>query len=308
MGQVDVVTGAFGYTGSRISTRLLAAGHRVRTLTNHPGPASDIEVHPYQFHDRDAMIAAMTGATVLYNTYWVRYAPGGTTYAAAVANTRRMIEAAVAAGVRRMVHVSITNPSHDSFYEYYRGKAAIEDLVRGSGLSYAIVRPTVIFGAGDILVNNIAWLVRRFHLFAIPGDGRYRVRPVSVEDLADLCVRLGADLPDADLPDADRRGVVVDAVGPETFTFEDLVRTIAAGVGARCLPVHLPPVVVVGILRLLALVTRDVVLTGDEIRGLTAELVSVDGPATCPTRLTDHLAAHPGTIGANYHSELARRR
>jgi NADH dehydrogenase len=189
----------------------------------------------------------LTGATVLYNTYWVRYAPGGTTYAAAVANTRLLIEAAAAAGVRRMVHVSITNPSHDSFYEYYRGKAAIEDLVRASGMSAAIVRPTVIFGDGDILVNNIAWLVRRFH-------------------------------------------------------------TIATGVGARCLPVGLPPAVVAGILRLLAVVTRDVVLTSDEIRGLMAELVSVDGPATCPTRLTDYLAANPGAIGATYHSELARRR
>ena len=298
MEQIDMVTGAFGYTGSRIAARLLAAGHRVRTLTNHPGPPTDIEVHPYQFHDRGAMIAALTGTTVLYNTYWVRYAPGGTTYSDAVDNTRRMIEAAVAAGVQRMVHVSITNPSGDSFYEYYRGKAAIEDLVRGSGMSYAIVRPTVIFGDHDILVNNIAWLVRRFHLFAIPGDGRYRVRPVSVEDLADLCVRLGGE----------RTDVVVDAVGPETFTFEEMVRTIAAGVGTRLVPVHLPPTLVAGILRVLAVMTRDVVLTSDEIRGLMTELVSVDGPATCPTKLTDYLAANRGQVGARYHSELARRR
>lgn len=298
MGQLDVVTGAFGYTGSRIAERLLADGHRVRTLTNHPRPTTDIEVSPYQFQDHDAMVAALTGATVLYNTYWVRYAPGGTTYATAVDNTRRMIEAAAAAGIERIVHVSITKPSHDSFYEYYRGKAAIEDMVRGSGLSWAIVRPTVIFGDGDILVNNIAWLVRRFHLFAIPGDGRYRVRPVSVEDLADLCVRLGAD----------REDTTVDAVGPETFTFEEMVRTIAASTGARCLPVHLPPLVVAGIVRLLALVTGDVVLTHDEIRGLMAELVSVDGEATCPMRLTDYLAANAGRVGARYHSELARRR
>jgi NADH dehydrogenase len=297
MSQLDLVTGAFGYTGGYLARRLAADGHRVRTLTNHPKESTDIEVYPYAFDDHDALVQAFTGVTVFYNTYWVRYAPGGTTYAQAVVNSRRLIDAARDAGVERIVHISITKPDAQSFYEYYRGKAEVEQIVRGSGVSYAIVRPTVIFGTDDILLNNIAWLVRRFHLFAVPGNGRYRLRPVAVTDLADLCAKLGPE----------REDVTVDAVGPESYTFQELVQTIARGVGTWCLPVHLPPAMVAAILPVLGRITHDVVLTRDEIDGLMAELVYVDGEATCPTRLTDYLRANKDNVGARYHAELARR-
>jgi NADH dehydrogenase len=301
MGDVDVVTGAFGYTGRYLSTRLLASGRQVRTLTDHPRAdhplAGRVEVHPLAFADHDALVESLRGATTLYNTYWVRYVHGGTTYEQAVANTRALIGAAVEAGVERLVHVSITNPDPDSFYPYYRGKAALEESVRASGMSYAIVRPTVLFGEDDILVNDIAWLVRRFPVFTVPGDGRYRLRPVATADLADLMVRLGGE----------REDVTVDAVGPERFAFEDLVALIARTVGARCLRVHTPPALVAPVLRVLDLITRDVVLTRDEVRGLMTGYIDTDGPATCPTRLTDYLAEHADEVGARYQSELARR-
>jgi len=300
-GRIDVVTGAFGYTGRYLSARLSAQGRSVRTLTDHPrpqtGPGPRVDVHPYRFDDQAALVASLRGVDTFYNTYWVRYTQAGTTYEQGVRNSRRLIEAAAEAGVRRFVHVSITNPAHDSFYPYYRGKAEVEDVLRASGLSFAIVRPTVLFGADDILVNNIAWLVRRFPVFAVPGDGRYRLRPVATADLADLCVRLATD----------PRDVTVDAVGPESFAFEDLVRAIARAVGSRCRLVHVPPRLVRAVLPGLGLLTRDVVLTGDELRGLMAEYVHVDGEATCPTRLTDYLAEHGAQVGARYQSELARR-
>jgi uncharacterized protein YbjT (DUF2867 family) len=296
----DVVTGAFGYTGRYLSKRLLADGRRVRTLTAHPaawpGPET-VEAHPYRFDDRDALVASLRGADTFYNTYWVRYPHGGTSYDRAVHNSRMLIEAAVQAGVRRVVHISITNPSHDSFYAYYRGKAQVEDIVRGSGLSHAIVRPTVLFGANDILINNIAWLVRRFPVFAVPGDGRYRLRPVATADLADLCIRLAEE----------PGNVTMNAVGPETFTFADLVTAIAASVGTRRRIVHLPPALIRPILPALSLLTRDVILTPDELRGLMSEYIHVDGEPTCPTRLTDHLATHGRQLGTRYQSELARR-
>ncbi len=297
MGQTDLVTGAYGYSGSYLRRRLEAAGHTVRTLTDHPAPDADIAVFPYAFEDPDALAAAFAGVTTFYNTYWTRYAPGGTSHPEAVGNTAALLTAAARAGVERVVHLSITNPDAESFYAYYRGKAEVEDLVAGSGMSYAVVRPSVIFGGGDILLNNIAWLLRQFYVFAIPGDGRYRLRPVYVEDLADLCVRLGAE----------RSDTVTDAVGPESFAFEDLAATIARAIGSPFRPVHLPPALVSLALRGLSLVTRDVVLTRDEVDGLMAELVMVEGEATCPTRLTAYLSENADLIGREYHSELARR-
>lgn len=297
MSGIDCVTGAFGYTGAYLARRLLAEGRAVRTVTTHPRESATIDVRPLPFDDPESLAESLRGVTTLYNTYWVRYAPGGTTYPQAVINSRVLIDAALRAGVERLVHISITNPSYESFYGYYRGKAAVEDAVRGSGLSYAIVRPTVLFGGDDILINNIAWLLRRFRVFAIPGDGRYRLRPVATEDLAELCVRLGAQ----------RDDVTVDAIGPETFRFEDLVGTIAAATGVGWWPVHLPPMAVTPLLRMLGVLTGDVVLTRDEIDGLMAELVYVPGEATCPTRLTDYLHRRGREVGARYQSELARR-
>jgi uncharacterized protein YbjT (DUF2867 family) len=309
MTDIDVVTGAFGYTGSYLTERLRADGRRVRTLTAHPRPQTaagiptgdipkgGIEVHPFSFDDHAALVASLRGADTLYNTYWVRYVHGGTSYEQAVRNSKALIGAAAEAGVRRLVHISITKPQHDSFYAYYRGKAEVEDAVRASGLSYAIVRPTVLFGGNDILVNNIAWLVRHLPVFAVPGDGRYRLRPVATADLADLCVRLAPSDDDS----------TVNAVGPESFAFEDLVRAIARAVGTGCRVLHAPLAAVGLALPLIGLLTRDVVLTTDELRGLMAEYVHVDGEATCPTRLTDYLESRGRELGARYQSELARR-
>jgi uncharacterized protein YbjT (DUF2867 family) len=297
MSQTDLVTGAYGYSGTYLRQRLEAVGHTVRTLTDHAPPDADIEVFPFSFGDPDALAAAFDGVTTFYNTYWSRYAPSGTSHDQAVTNTAALLDAAAGMGVERVVHLSITNPDPRSFYSYYRGKAAAEELVADGGMSYAIVRPSVLFGGDDILINNIAWMLRNFEVFAIPGSGRYRLRPVSVEDLADLCVRLGAE----------RTDTVIDAIGPEWFTFEELVATIAGAIGTPFRPVHLPANVVSVLLRVMSMLTRDVVLTRDELQGLMAELVMVEGEATCPTSLIGYLRDNAGRVGRGYRSELARR-
>lgn len=302
MGDRDfhVVTGAFGYTGKYITERLLSMGRSVRTLTGHPerpNPFGDrVGVARFEFEDRAKLAEHLAGAATLYNTYWVRFPRGDVTFDRAVRNTETLIGAAKDAGVRRLVHVSITNPSEDSPFAYFRGKAAIERMIRGSGLSYAIVRPTVIFGKEDILLNNIAFVLRRFPLFGIPGSGTYRVRPVSVEDLAELCVEAGQQGEDQ----------VIDAVGPETFTFEELVRLIARTVGSRARIVHVPPAVALSAAKLIGSVVRDVVVTKDELEGLMANLVVTDGPATGQRRLSDWLTDNASSVGRTYASEVSR--
>ena len=229
------ITGAFSYTGKYATKLLLDRGYRVRTLTYHPdreNPFRDrVAVFPYCFEDPDRLSQILRGASTLINTYWVRFPRGRSTFESAVQNTRTLITAAKNAGVKRIVHVSIANPSAESPLVYYRGKAEVEQSIIDSGMSYAILRPTVIFGMEDILINNIAWFVRRFPIFGIPGNGRYGVRPIYVEDMARLVV-----------DSVDQSGNSVrDAIGPETFTFEELVRLIAQQVGTfRYRLVHLP--------------------------------------------------------------------
>ena len=302
MGQpgISVVTGAFGYTGKYIARRLLDQGSRVRTLTRTPisgSPFGDqVEVRPLDFGDPQGLAASLEGTDILYNTYWVRFARGGVTHGAAVENSRALLRAAVEAGVRRVVHISITNATQDSPLPYFRGKALAEMAVRDSGLSYAIVRPTVLFSPEDILINNIAWFLRRFPLFPIPGRGGYPVQPVFVDDVARLAVEAGTGVDD----------VAIDAVGPETFAFEEMVRLLARRVGSRSRLVRTPPSAALLAARIAGRLVRDVVLTKDELDGLMAGLLVSADPPTAPTRFTEWLEAEGASLGQRYASELAR--
>ena len=302
MGQpgISVVTGAFGYTGKYIAKRLLDQGSRVRTLTRTPVSRSpfgdDVEARPLDFGDPQELVASLEGADILYNTYWVRFARGGVTHDTAVENSRALLRAAVEAGVRRVVHVSITNATQDSPLPYFRGKALAEMAVRDSGLSYAIVRPTVLFSPEDILINNIAWFLRRFPLFPIPGRGGYPVQPVFVDDVARLAIEAGSGVDD----------VAIDAVGPETFAFEEMVRLLARRVGSRSRLVRTPPPAALLAARIAGRLVRDVVLTKDELDGLMAGLLVSADPPTAPTRFTEWLEAEGASLGQRYASELAR--
>jgi uncharacterized protein YbjT (DUF2867 family) len=297
---LDVVTGAFGYIGRYIARRLVDGGRTVKTLTGDPGRTNPfggrVEALPFHFDRPTELAASLRGADTLYNTYWIRFEHGGATFEQAVANTTALVRAAESAGVRRIVHVSITNPSRDSRLPYFRGKAVLEEVIAGSRLSYAILRPTVVFGGEDILINNIAWLLRRSPVFVIPGRGDCRVQPVFVEDLAGLAV------------DAGGRGdnFVLDAVGPEIFTFDELVRLIAIAVGSAARIVHAPPSVSLWIARLVGPLVGDVLLTRDELVGLMSDLLVSRAAPTCPTAFSAWLSTHAERLGRNYASELGR--
>jgi uncharacterized protein YbjT (DUF2867 family) len=300
--ELHVVTGAFGYSGKYIARRLLDEGRRVQTLTNSGDRANPfagrVEVRPYDFDDVPKLAGALGGATVLYNTYWVRFNYTDFKHATAVENTLALFDAAKRAGVGRVVHVSITNPSEDSRLEYFRGKAQLERALRESGLSYAILRPAVLFGCEDILINNIAWALRRLPVFGVFGDGQYRLQPIYVDDLAKLAVEQGRQTADA----------TIDATGPETFTYRELVRQIGAIIGKRRPIVSVPPSVGYAAGWLLGRLMGDVMLTREEIDGLMQGLLATDSPPAGQTRLTDWARGHAATLGRKYASELARRR
>jgi NADH dehydrogenase len=300
--ELHVVTGAFGYSGRYIAERLLRDGKRVRTLTNSPQRehafGSRVEVHPFSFDRPERLARSLAGAEVLYNTYWVRFNYGDFSFAQAVENTRTLFAAARRAGVSRVVHVSITNPSEDSSLEYFRGKALLERELRESGLSYAILRPALLFGGEDIFINNIAWVLRHLPVFGVFGSGDYRLQPIDVYDFADLAVTHGKA----------RENRTMDAIGPETYTFRALVQELAKSIGVRRLIVSVPPQVGYATAWMLGKLVGDVVITRDEIAGLMEDLLVTNSQPAGHTRLSDWARAHADTLGRRYATELGRRR
>jgi uncharacterized protein YbjT (DUF2867 family) len=296
----DVVTGAFSFTGQYIARHLLAEGRRVRTLTNHPRrPGAqdiDVDVAPLQFTDRAALVESFRGADVFYNTYWVRFRHGRIGFGDAVANTRILMSAAAEAGVRKVVHISVSNPSIDSHLDYYAGKARTEEIVRESGIPWAVVRPTLIFGPGDILINNIAWLLRNMPLFVIPELGLYRVQPVAGEDVAEIATWAAAQA----------ENVVVDAAGPEIITYLELVTSVAIAVHRRPRFVYLPTGLTLMASNAVGLLVRDVMLTRQELQGLMQELLVSHEAPRGTRRVDDWLLRSAHSVGKKYASELSR--
>jgi uncharacterized protein YbjT (DUF2867 family) len=297
----DVVTGAFGYSGKYISQRLLALGHSVRTLTNstgRPNPfGAQVQAFPYNFDHPERLAESLRGAATLYNTYWVRFDYADFSHARAIENSLRLFEAAQKAGVRRIVHLSITNPSEDSRLPYFSGKARLERAVRESGLSYAILRPAVLFGKEDILINNIAWTLRHLPIFGVFGDGAYRLQPIYVDDLAALAVEQGQ-------AQGER---VIDAIGPETFSYRQLVSTIGQLIGHPRPIVSMPPALGLAAGWAIGRLVGDVLITRDEIDGLMQGLLYTSSPPAGTTRLTGWAREHASTLGRYYASELRRR-
>jgi NADH dehydrogenase len=301
-GGVHAVTGAFGYSGKYIARRLIEKGEDVITLTNSlhkPNPFGErMKAFPFHFDQPEKLVESLRAVEVLYNTYWIRFNTKDFRHTQAIDNSHTLFDAAREAGVRRIVHVSITNPSEGSKLEYFGGKAELERAIIGSGLSYAILRPTVLFGKEDILINNIAWTLRRLPVFGVFGDGSYRLQPIYVDDLAKLAVRQGSL----------EENIVVNAIGPETFTFRGLVKAIGRIIGKQRPILSLPPRIAYWIGRSIGALAGDIMITWPEVKGLMAELLYVDTQPTGSTSLTTWAAKHAKELGRTYASELERRR
>ena len=299
---VHAITGAFGFSGKYIAQRLLDAGETVVTLTNSPDRPNPfggkVKAHPFRFDNVDAMAESLAGVDVLYNTYWVRFNHDAFNHAGAVHNTEVLFEAAKKAGVKRIVHVSITNADEESPLEYFSGKGRLERVLMESGLSHAIVRPAVLFGPEDILVNNIAWTLRRFPVFAMFGNGRYHIQPIHVDDLAKLMVEQGRGT----------ENVIVNAVGVEDYTYRALVEMMRKELGVWRPIIGMPPLL--GYLASLVIgkFVGDVFVTREEIDGLMADTLHAPGcRPTGETLLSNWVRENRKTLGKKYHGELPRR-
>ncbi|HEX4122813.1 MAG TPA: NAD-dependent epimerase/dehydratase family protein [Verrucomicrobiae bacterium] len=295
------VTGAFGYSGRYIAMRLLKEGHSVMTLTNslkRDNPFGDkLQAFPFNFDRPDLLTESLRGMDVLINTYWVRFDHRLFNHSQAVANTKVLFEAAKNAGVKRIVHISITNPDVHSDLPYFHGKAELESSLTSLGVSYCILRPTVLFGKEDVLINNIAWSLRHLPIVGVFGSGDYKLQPIYVDDLASAAVEKAAS----------DRNEIINAIGPETFTYRELVERVKTSLGVKRLVVGVPPALGYWACRIMGLLVHDVIITREEIRGLMEGRLCVEAPPLGATKLTEWIDRHRDSLGRHYTSEIARR-
>jgi NADH dehydrogenase len=292
-----VVTGAFSFTGAAVARELRRRGWTIHTLTHRrpPPDAGDVTAAPLRF-EFEHLVRELRAADAFVNTYWIRLPRHGRSFDTAVADSRMLVEAARQAKVGRFVQVSVSNADRESRLGYYRGKGLVDEAVRAAGLPHGIVRPTLIVGPSDVLTGNIAWFLRRFPVFPVPGGGRYRLQPVTLDDMG----RITADVVEA------RDDVDVDAAGPETMTFRNYVERVARACGLRRWTVGLPSWLCLAGLRLVDFVTGDVVLTRDELAGLAEEkLVSRKAPLGTES-ITEWLVAHGPGLGRRYTNDVER--
>jgi uncharacterized protein YbjT (DUF2867 family) len=296
-----LITGASGFIGGAIAGRLVDR-LEIRSLTSHPAKnrfGSRVRSFAYDFERPQNMAEAFRGVDVFVNSYYVRFNYGSETFELAVDRTRELLGLARAAGVHTVVHVSVSHADERSDLPYYSNKGRIERLVRECGLGYTILRPAIVVGPGDILINNIAFFLRRFPLFTIFGRGDYRVQPITVDAFADLAI---------EAIDGAHRGATLSVAGAGDWVFLDMVRAVRSAVRSRALIVHAPAAVALAGLKVAGALLGDVVLTSDEVKGLTREYLYTDQPLRRGADFSDWLKepSVQATLGRQYESELAR--
>jgi uncharacterized protein YbjT (DUF2867 family) len=297
---MNVVTGSFGYIGKYITQALISSGKRVKTITTHPDKpnpfGNDVKAYPYSFDNPELLISILKGCETLFNTYWVRFNYGKSSFEKALRNTKILFDSAKKAGIKKIIHISVTNPSESDSLPYYRGKALQEKMLRELGISYSIIRPTLVFGKEDILINNIAWTIRKFPVIPIFGSGDYKVQPVFVEDLASIAVECARK----------NKSETLDAIGPETFTYKEMLQVMASVLNRDVKFIRVWPNVGIFLGKVIGLFVNDVLLTKDELHGLMANKLTSQQTPNGKTKFTEWLKANKETIGDRYTSELDR--
>ena len=297
---MNIVTGSFGYTGKYITKHLLASGQQVKTITTHPekeNPFGDrVKAFSYNFDHPEQLTKILEGCTTLYNTYWIRFNYGQCSFDKALENTKILFQCAKEAGIQKIVHISVTNLSETDHLPYYRGKALQERALRETGIPYSIIRPTLVFGKEDILVNNMAWMIRTFPMVPIFGSGEYKIQPIFVEDLAALAIQCASE----------NTSKTIDAIGPETFTYKEMLSMMASTMGRKVLFFHLGPQLGILLGKIIGLFVKDVILTKDELQGLMENKLCTEQAPNGSTKFSDWLESNKETVGKKYTSELAR--
>jgi NADH dehydrogenase len=194
-----LVTGAAGMVGTHLCRELVKSGWRVRALVRDSAKAVsrlghlDLETRVGDIRDSDAMRSAADGCGSVIHLAAIAIEKSGESYEATNADaTAIVLDAANAAGIDRIIHMSQNGADSESPHPFLRSKGIAEDRVKSSTLHWTVFRPSVIFGPEDEFVNVLGRLVRLSPVvFPLPGGGTARFQPISVYDVAKVvCMSL----------------------------------------------------------------------------------------------------------------------
>ena len=236
-----LVTGATGFVGRALLPRLAEAGLELRCLVR-PSRRSPrlprgipVQVSIASLADARGLRAALVGVDTLIHLAGAEWhGRRGDVFGVDAAGTRALVEAAREAGVGRIVYLSHLGADRASAYPVLKAKGIAEEFIRQSGLTYTIVRSTLLYGAEDVFLNVVAALVKLGPgLFLMPGDGRISLQPLWVEDLV-TCLEWS-------LSDLTSLNQTIALGGPEFITFGQMVQTVMEVLGVRRLVIPVRP-------------------------------------------------------------------
>jgi len=240
---VVLVAGGSGFIGSYITRRLLADGHRVVVLSRDPERARrrlppQVELRQGDIADAAALERAMAGvevvvAAVQFPNHPVENPRKGCTYVKVDGEgTVRLVAAARRAGVQRVVYLSGAGTREGQTQPWFVAKLMAERAIRESGIPYTIFRPSWVYGAEDRSLNKFAAFARMLPFVPVIGDGRTRVQPLYVGDLAEAV--------SASIGKEEAADQVYEVGGPEELTMDQIIRTMLQVMGRRKPLLHSP--------------------------------------------------------------------
>lgn len=235
------VTGGTGFVGRELLRQLLAAGHAVRTLVR--GGSADkleepgkVEIHTGDITDPGSLVGALEGCDAVIHLVGIirEFRGRGITFKKMHVNaTENILEACDEQGVQRYLHMSSNGTRENGSTAYHRTKWQAEELVRASGLDWTIFRPSLIFGQGSEFVKMLTELIHRVPVVPVIGDGKYRMQPVSVVQVAESFVR-ALEMPES-------IGATYLQGGSESYSYDTILDLTGRAMGReKVVKVHQP--------------------------------------------------------------------
>ncbi len=265
-----LVTGGSGFIGRRVVSRLADGGSNLRVLARgqrHADLPEGVEVARGDVVSGEGLPEAMAGVEKVVHLVAIIRESGGQTFEANIwRGTEKVVEAAKAAEVKKLVYVSAIGAQDNPTYRYLHAKWQAERAVKLSGLPYTILRPSIVFGEGDEFINALAGLVRYNPVVPVAGDGKARFQPIWVEDLVTCIV--------ACLDEDAHAGQTLEIGGPEQLTYDELLDVVKEALGRSRIKVHVPLAVMRPLAQVMEWVLPKPPVTGEQLKMLALDNIA----------------------------------